>query len=184
MTNEHPIPVNTPAQRTVIVQALQAIQSRASHGIASDWHGELTDKIDPLPDDGYRITHVDTCRVDERLVLTTLVLMKDTPPTDSYVGKVEPEDEDGSLRRQLVDTFIAERLEVTGDPDDIASTKKLYAEYRGWRLMARRVYAPEMRPLDITHFGRHLTTRNVGSARSPLVIDGEKVRVRTGVRFK
>lgn len=71
VTNEPSIPTTTP--RTVIVQVTQGV----TH-MSDDLASPLTQKTRPWLDDGYRITHVDSCAVrgDLGLVLITVVLEK------------------------------------------------------------------------------------------------------------
>ena len=93
----------------------------------------------------------------------------------------------------VVDAFIDDRLEITGDPKDVTSIHKLYTEYVLWYVENQpartETWHNETRqrpvdPLSGVEFGRRLTTRGVGTTVLPFVIGAEKVHARTGVRFK
>lgn len=116
-------------------------------------------------------------------------------PTEQEMESDESRDgnEEASLRRQLVDAFIDDRLEITGDPKDVTSIHKLYTEYVLWYVENQpartETWHNETRqrpvdPLSGVEFGRRLTTRGVGTTVLPFVIGAEKVHARTGVRFK
>lgn len=84
-------------------------------------------------------------------------------------------------KHQTADAFIDEQLEFTHDPDDVIATAKIYARYLTWYSDTE---PSTLIPLELISFSRYLTQHGAGKPLSALVVDGQKVRVRTGVRFK
>lgn len=168
-----------PTSHTVIVQTLQDVG-----GPWSDVRTTLDQKTQPLLDDGYRVTHVTTCAVRSDLILTTVVLEREIIRREDNTGKraILKSSVEMNHMRGIADAFIDERLEFTGDPDDVISTRKIYAEYLAW--YDKTQPTREENHMNIMYFGRYLVERGAGQPRSALMVNGEKVRVRTGVRFK
>lgn len=146
-----------------------------------------------MPGYDFHVTERPMSHADAQLILTQLVranelLERLVTRLDTHKSTPSGKKRDTSqssdvmqLKHQIADAFIDELLEFTGDPNDVIATAKIYAEYLIWYSDTE---PSTLTPLELISFSRYLTQHGAGKPLSALVVDGQKVRVRTGVRFK